>query len=167
MPKQEISVEFESPTDELLRQAAHLSGLEFLQAIVDGDHPAPPISKLMEFGIVEVEHGRAVFEGRPSDRVYNPIGVVHGGYAMILIDSVTGCAVQSTLPAGVGYGTVETKVNLTRPITRETGLLRAEGKLVYAGSRIATAEARVTDGDGKLVAHGTSTCMIIPARGSA
>src|SRR5262245_57359700 len=120
MPKQEINVEFETPSDELLQQAAHLSGLEFLQAIVDGDHPAAPISRLMEFQIVEVERGRAVFEGTPSDRVYNPIGVVHGGYAMVLIDSVTGCAVQSLLDPGVGYGTIETKVNLTRAITRET-----------------------------------------------
>ena len=165
MPKQQISVEFESPTDELLQRAAHLSGLEFLQAIIDGEHPAAPISRLMEFQIVEAEHGRAVFEGRPGDRVYNPIGVVHGGYAMVLIDSVAACAVQTTLGPGVAYGTNETKDNMTRPITRDTGLLRAEGKLIHAGSRIATAEARVTDEAGKLVAHGTSTCMIIPARG--
>lgn len=163
MSKQVVTVEFETPSDELLEQAAHLSGLEFLQAIVSGEHPAAPISRLMEFKIVEVEHGRAVFEGTPSDRVYNPIGVVHGGYAMVLIDSVTGCAVQSTLEAGVGYGTVETKVNMTRPITRKTGKLRAEGRLVHAGSRIATAEAYVTDSAGKLVAHGTSTCAIISA----
>ena len=167
MPKQQISVEFESPTDELLRQAEHLSGLEFLQAIISGEHPAPPISRLMEFGIVEAEHGRAVFEGHPTDRVYNPIGVVHGGYAMVLIDSVTGCAVQTTLGPGYGYGTIETKVNLTRAITRDTGLLRAEGKLIHAGSRIATAEARVTDEQGRLVAHGTSTCLIYPPRGEA
>src|SRR4051794_37396653 len=94
MPKQEISVEFETPSDELLATASHLSGLEFLQAIIDGEHPKPPIGQLMEFKIVEAERGRAVFEGRPSDRVYNPIGMVHGGYAGVLIDSVTGCAVQ-------------------------------------------------------------------------
>jgi uncharacterized protein (TIGR00369 family) len=118
----------------------------------------------MEFKLVEAEPGRAVFEGRPSDRVYNPIGMVHGGYAMVLVDSVTGCAVQTTLEAGVGYGTVETKVNLTRQITRDSGLLRAEATLIHAGSRIATAEAKVTDDAGKLVAHGTSTCLILQPR---
>lgn len=161
MPKQEIHVEFETPSDELLASASHLSGLEFLQAIINGEHPAPPISRLMEFGLVEAEFGRAVFEGRPSDRVYNPIGMVHGGYAMTLMDSVTGCAVQSTLEAGVGYSTIENKVNLTRSITRDSGLLRAEAKIVHSGSRIATAEGQVTDAAGKIVAHGTSTCLII------
>lgn len=161
MGTQEITVQFETPSEELLQQAAHLSGLEFLQSIIDGKHPAAPISKLMEFRIVEVEHGRAVFEGTPSDRVYNPIGSVHGGYGMVLIDSVTGCAVQSTLPAGVGYGTIENKVNLTRAITRDSGLLRAEGKIVHSGSRVATAEATVTDAQGRIVAHGTSTCLIL------
>jgi uncharacterized protein (TIGR00369 family) len=161
MSKQEISVEFETPSDELLATAAHLSGLEFLQAIINGEHPAPPISRLMEFALVEAEHGRAVFEGRPSDRVYNPIGMVHGGYAMTLLDSVTGCAVQSTLDVGVGYSTIENKVNLTRTITRDSGLLRAEAKIVHSGSRIATAEGQVTDEAGKIVAHGTSTCLII------
>ena len=160
MPKQEIRVEFETPSDELLAKASHLSGLEFLRAIISGEHPAPPIGKLLEFKLVEAEFGRAVFEGRPSDRVYNPIGAVHGGYAMTLMDSVTACAVQSTLDAGVTYGTIENKVNLTRAITRDSGLLRAEAKIVHAGSRIATAEGRVTDEAGKIVAHGTSTCLI-------
>lgn len=164
MTTQRITVEFETPSDDALAQSAHLSGLEFLQAVIDGEVAAPPISRLMEFQIVEVAPGRAVFEGTPSDRVYNPIGMVHGGYAMVLVDSVTGCAVQSTLEPGFGYGTVETKVNLTRPITRDTGKLRAEGRLVHAGSRIATAEAYVTDAQGKLVAHGTSTCAILPAK---
>jgi uncharacterized protein (TIGR00369 family) len=161
MSKQEISVEFETPSDELLASAAHMSGLEFLQAIISGEHPAPPISRLMEFGLVEAEYGRAVFEGRPSDRVYNPIGSVHGGYAMTLMDSVTACAVQTTLDAGVVYSTIENKVNLTRVITRESGLLRAEAKVVHVGSRVATAEGQVTDEAGKIVAHGTSTCLII------
>ena len=163
MPKQEISVEFETPSDELLASASHLSGLEFLRAIISGAHPAAPIGQLMEFKIVEAEPGRAVFEGRPSDRVYNPIGMVHGGYVGVLIDSVTGCAVQTMLDPGVGYGNVDVNTHLTRRITRESGLLRAEGKLVHIGSRMATAEATVTDENGKIVAHGTSTCLIIPA----
>lgn len=117
----------------------------------------------MEFKIVEADPGRAVFEGRPSDRVYNPIGMVHGGYAGVLIDSVTGCAVQTMLDSGVGYSNVDVNTHLTRRITRESGLLRAEGKLVHIGSRMATAEATVTDEAGKIVAHGTSTCLIIPA----
>jgi uncharacterized protein (TIGR00369 family) len=163
MPKQEINVEFETPSDELLATASHLSGLEFLQAIISGEHPAPPIGQLMEFKLVEAEPGRAVFEGRPSDRVYNPIGMVHGGYAGVLIDSVTGCAVQSMLDPGVGYGNVDVNTHLTRKITRDSGVLRAEGKLVHLGSRMATAEATITDESGKIVAHGTSTCLIIPA----
>jgi uncharacterized protein (TIGR00369 family) len=161
MAKQEIRVEFETPSDELLASASHLSGLEFLQAIISGEHPTPPIGRLMEFGLVEAEHGRAVFEGRPSDRVYNPIGMVHGGYAMTLIDSVTGCAIQSTLPAGVGYSTIQNNVNLTGTIRRDSGLLRAEATIVHAGSRVATAEATVTDESGRVMAHGTSTCLIL------
>lgn len=167
MATQAVTVEFETPSPELLEQASHLSGRDFLQAIIDGDHPAAPISKMLGFRIAEVGDGTAVFEGTPSDRVYNPIGMVHGGFAMVLIDSVTGCAVQSTLPAGVGYGTIETKVNLTRQITRDSGLLRAEAKIVHAGSRIATADATVTDAAGKLVAHGSSTCLIIPGPAAA
>jgi uncharacterized protein (TIGR00369 family) len=110
---------------------------------------------------VEAELGRVVFEGEPSNRVLNPMGAVHGGWALTLIDSACGAAGHTTLPAGVGYGTLETKANFVRPIAAETGLLRCEGKVLAQGRTILTAEAKLTDAQGKLYAHGTSTCMII------
>ncbi len=115
----------------------------------------------MGFTLVEVDHGFAVFEGEPSDRVLNPLGAVHGGWALTLIDSACGCAGHTTLPAGVGYGTVETKVNFVRAISPETGRLRAEGRVLAQGRTIITAEGKLVGANGKLYAHGTSTCMII------
>jgi uncharacterized protein (TIGR00369 family) len=109
---------------------------------------------------VEVEEGRVVFEVEPAEYHYNPIGAVHGGLACTLADSAMGCAVHSTLPAGVGYTTVEIKTNLLRPISVRTGTLRCEGTTIHVGGRIATAEARLTDAAGKLYAHATTTCMI-------
>jgi uncharacterized protein (TIGR00369 family) len=97
----------------------------------------------------------------PGERHYNPIGVVHGGLAMTLLDSAMGCAVQTQVPAGAAYATLEAKTNLTRPITSDTGKLRAIGKLVHMGARVATAEARLVDGEGKLFAHATTTCMVL------
>jgi uncharacterized protein (TIGR00369 family) len=122
---------------------------------------------------VEVEEGRAVFAVEPGERHYNPIGAVHGGLAATLLDTAMGCAVQSTLLAGAGYTTLELKVNFTRPITRETGRVLCEGEIVHRGGRVATAEGRViAEGTGKLLAHGTTTCMIfatengLPATGA-
>jgi uncharacterized protein (TIGR00369 family) len=138
-----------------------MSGLEFLAAIRDGRLPSPPISRGLAFALVEVEQGRAVFEGSPGVDHYNPIGTVHGGYAATLLDSCMACAVQSTLPRGMGYTTLEFKVSLVRPITVGTGKVRAEGRVLASGRRIGTADGRLVDSAGKLLAHGTTTCMIM------
>jgi len=138
-----------------------MTGIEFLRAIRDGRLPAPPIAELLGFQLVEVEPGNVVFECVPGKQHYNPLGVVHGGLAMTLLDSAMGCSVQTQMPAGVGYTTLEAKTNLVRAITATTGKLRAIGKLVHLGSRIATAEGRLEDASGKLYAHATTTCMVL------
>jgi len=140
--------------------ARGLSGLEYLRAMRRKELPGPPIAGLLGFGFAEVEEGRVVFECEPAEYHYNPIGSVHGGLACTLFDSAMGCAVHTELPAGVGYTTVELKVNFLRPITTATGRLLCEGKTVHVGGRIATAEARLTDGSGRLYGHATTTCMI-------
>ena len=139
-----------------------LSGLEYLRKIIAGELPHPPISALMNFGIAELGEGYAVFEAEPAEYHYNPIGVVHGGLAATLLDSAMGCAVHTTLPAGSGYTTLEIKVNFVRPMTAGTGRVRCEARLVHRGRRTATAEGRVLDGAGRLYAHGTTTCLILP-----
>jgi uncharacterized protein (TIGR00369 family) len=140
-----------------------MSGFEFLQKIVSGELPKPPIAALLDFQIVELQEGRAVFALNPEEYHYNPIGAVHGGLAATLLDSAMGCAVHSMLPAGAGYTTLELKVNFIRAITSETGRVRAEGKLIHLGGRTATAEGRVIDESGKLYAHATTTCLILRA----
>jgi len=137
-----------------------LSGLEYLQKIVAGELPRPPIGALMNFAITELSEGRAVFTVEPAEYHYNPIGVVHGGVAATLLDSAMGCAVHSMLPAGAGYTTLEIKVNYVRAMTAETGTVRCEAEVIYLGGRTATAEGRVLDSEGKLYAHGTTTCII-------
>jgi uncharacterized protein (TIGR00369 family) len=115
----------------------------------------------MGFELVEVAPGRAVFAGTPTAAVYNPIGSVHGGFAATLLDSAMGCSVQTELPAGVGYATLELSVNLVRGITAETGRVLCEGRTIHVGRRAATAEARLTqESTGKLLAHGTTTCLV-------
>ena len=138
-----------------------ISGLEFLKKIISGEIPPPPISELMGFAITQAEPGFAVFECDPAEYHYNPIGVVHGGLACTLLDSTMSCAVQTTVPAGSAYTTLELKVHLVRAITAKTGRLRAEGRLIHGGSRMGTAEGKLIDKDGKLYAHGTTTCMIM------
>jgi uncharacterized protein (TIGR00369 family) len=138
-----------------------MSGLEFMQAVLARKLPPPPIAATMDFTGAEAEEGRVVFVGEPGEYLYNPIGVVHGGYAMTVLDSAMGCAVQTTLAKGEGYTSLETSVNFVRPITKETGRIRCEGKIVHRGARIATAEGRlIAEKTGKLLAHGTTTCMI-------
>jgi len=145
-----------------LGQAARgLTGMEFLQKIVAGELPPPPMASLLNFELVELSEGHAIFAVEPKEFHYNPIGVVHGGLAATLLDSAMGCAVHSTLPAGVGYTTLEIKVNFVRPITSDTGRVRAEAKLIHLGGRTATAEGRVIDEAGKLYAHATTTCLIL------
>jgi uncharacterized protein (TIGR00369 family) len=144
----------------LAEAGRNLSGLEYLQKIVEGSLPRPPISALMNFGLAELGQGRAVFTVEPAEYHYNPIGAVHGGLAATLLDSAMGCAVHSTLPAGAGYTTLEIKVNFVRPMTAETGVVRCEAQVVYVGGRTATAEGRIVDEGGKLYAHATTTCII-------
>ncbi len=153
-----ITWEDPRPTAEAGRQ---LSGLEFMRAIVAGKLPAPPIAVTMGFRAIQADEGHVFFAAYPEEYHYNPIGVVHGGLAATLLDTVMSCAVQTTLPAGTGYTTLEIKVNFVRPITSETGELRCEGTIVHSGSRTATAEGRVVDKAGKLYAHGTTTCLIL------
>ena len=147
--------------------ARDLSGLDYLRAIRDGDVPPPPIAALLGFEPVELAKGRAGFAVTPEEFHYNPLGVVHGGLAATLLDSAMGCAVQTTLPAGSGYTTLEIKVNFDRPITRDTGRVLCEAKVVKAGRTVATAEGRVFSEQGhKLLAHGTTTCLIFSANGN-
>ena len=147
---------------ETAARGLELSGLEFLQAMIDGEIPSPPIAHMFGFTLDEVEDGRAVFSGTPAEYHYNPIGVVHAGLALTLMDSALGCAVQTTLPAGVGYTTLETKGNMVRAITGATGRIVCDAHVVHGGRKVATSEARVTAAaTGKLLAHGTSTCLIV------
>lgn len=140
--------------------AKNLSGLQFMQAIQRGELPPPPIANLIDMDISEVEKGRCVFSLRPAEFHYNPIGSVHGGIFCTLLDSAMGCAVQTSLPAGSGYTTLELKVNLVRPLTAKTGQVFCEGKVIYGGGRVATAEGRIYDEEGKLYGHATTTCLI-------
>jgi uncharacterized protein (TIGR00369 family) len=143
---------------------ATMSGIEYMQAIMAGEVPPPPIAVTMRMGPVEVGEGRAVFSGEPGEEHYNPIGVVHGGYAATLLDSALGCAVHTTLPAGAGYTSLGLEAKYVRPITRDTGRVLCEATVLYRGRRQATAEANLTAaGSGKLLAHGVSTCMIFEA----
>jgi uncharacterized protein (TIGR00369 family) len=145
---------------ELAARGLELAGIDYVRAIFAGELPAPPIADLMGFRGVEAEPGRAVFEIVPGEQHYNPIGSVHGGVALTLLDSAMGCAVHTLLEAGVGYTTLELKANFVRPIRADTGVVRCEGTVLHAGSRVATAEGRVTDAAGKLLAHGTTTCLV-------
>jgi uncharacterized protein (TIGR00369 family) len=147
------------------KAAAGKTGLELLREVFAGKLPRPPIAVLMDFTGVELDEGRAVFEGTPGEFVYNPIGVVHGGYAMTLLDSAMGMAVHSTLGVGERYTTLQLNTNFVRPITIETGRVRCEGVVIHRGGTIATAEAKLIAKDtGKLLAHGSTTCLIVPAR---
>jgi uncharacterized protein (TIGR00369 family) len=141
--------------------APTMAGLEYLQALERGELPAPPMMVLLNMGLQDAEPGRVVFSVEPAEYHYNPIGTVHGGLAATLCDSAMGCAIHTTLPAGVGYTTLELKINFVRPLTVATGLVLCEGKVINVGGRVATAEARVTDREGKLYAHATTTCLIM------
>jgi len=145
-------------------EAAGMSGKELLQAVIDGRLPQPPIGKTMSFRLVEVGDGFAAFEGHPGPHVLNPTGTVHGGWALTLIDGATGCAAHSLLPAGSLYTTIETKANFSRPITPDTGRVRAEGRVVSQGRQIISTEAKLLSQDGRVLAHGTSTIMVLAPR---
>jgi len=145
-----------------LDQVKHLSGLEFMQGILEGRFPPAPIAAALKFELTQVELGHAVFEGVPEFAFYNPISSVHGGYAATLLDSCMGCAVHTTLPAGQAYTTLEFKINFVRAMTEQTGRVRAEGRVIHPGKRAATAEGNLYDSRGKLLAHATTTCLVFP-----
>lgn len=151
------------PTDALRSQ----DGLAVLRAIIAGELPQAPISETLGFKILEAEPERVVFAGTPLARHYNPFGSVHAGFAATLLDSAVFCSIVTTFAAGESGTTLELKLNLVRPITKETGLLRAEGRVIHRGRTMATAEGHLRDKGGKLYAHATTTCMIFPAKGDS
>jgi uncharacterized protein (TIGR00369 family) len=143
-------------------RGATMAGIDYMRALMAGEIPPPPIAVVMRISPVEVTEGTAAFEGEPGEEHYNPIGLVHGGYASTLLDSAMGCAVHTTLPAGVGYTTQTLEVKFVRPITRDTGPVRADARVVHRGRRQATTEATLVGAaNGKLLATATGTCMIL------
>ena len=141
-------------------QVAGKSGFEIISAVLRGELPYPPIAKTLDFLLIEVGEGRAVFQGTPGPAHLNPLGTVHGGWYATLLDSALGCAVHTMLPAGRGYTTAELSVNLVRAIGAKAPRVRAEGKVIHCGRQLATAEARLYGPDGTLYAHGTTTCLV-------
>ena len=137
-----------------------LTGLEYMRQVMTGEVPPSGMGKLMNFKLVEVSEGHAVFTIQPDERHYNGLGIAHGGLAATLLDSATGCAINTMMPAGKIFTTLEMKVNYVRPMTRETGEVRCEANVIHVGGRTATAEGRIEDRHGKLYAHGTATCML-------
>lgn len=156
-----------SPGLARMEQLAGKSGREILEAMMAGGLPYPPMNETMNMTLLEVGNGHAVFQGIPLLQHYNPLGTVHGGWFASLLDSALGCAVQTTLPAGRSYTTAELSINIVRPASHKTGPLRATGRLIHGGGRLATAEARIEDEQGKLYAHATTTCFVfdVPAAG--
>ncbi|MET0736513.1 MAG: PaaI family thioesterase [Microbacterium sp.] len=144
-----------------LAASAGLSGLEYLRALVAGEYPPPPIARLLGFDIVEVSEGEAVFECAPGEHHYNPLGMVHGGLACTLLDTVVGCAAHSTLPKGVGYTSIDLQVSYLRPITATSGTLRAIGRVVKGGRRVIFAEGVVQDAAGRPLATATSSLLVL------
>lgn len=142
-------------------QVAGRSGMEIFEAIFAGELPPPPMGETLDFIPIRMEHGVAVFQGRPQRRHYNPLGTVHGGWFATLLDSAVGCAIHTMLPAGKGYTTLELKVNMVRALSSDVPLVRAEGKVIHVGRQVATAEGRIVGPDGKLYAHATTTCLIL------
>ncbi|MFD3490279.1 PaaI family thioesterase [Streptomyces sp. NPDC058690] len=138
------------------------TGLEFVREIATGRLPSAPIAATLDFTLDEAEHGRVVFSLVPGEEHYNPIGSVHGGVYATLLDSAAGCAVQSTLPSGMGYTSLDLTVKFLRPVTVDTGRIRAVGTVTSSGRRTALAEARLLDEKDRLLAHATSTCMLFP-----
>jgi uncharacterized protein (TIGR00369 family) len=147
-------------------QIAGKSGLEVMQAMLRGDIPYAAIAKTLDFTLMEIEAGRALFQGRPLAQHLNPLGTVHGGWVATLLDSALGCAVHTMMPPGRGYTTAELGVNYVKGLTPRVARVRAEGKVIHCGRQLATAEARLVGPDGTLYAHATTTCLVfeLPSR---
>ncbi len=137
-----------------------MSGLEFVQGLANRTLPLNTIARTLGYDVTEAANGRVVIVAEPNDTLLNPAGTVHGGFSATLLDSCMGLAIQSTLEKGIGQTTLEFKISLVRPITTETGDIRAEGKVLSRGRRVGTAEGKITDRNGRLLAHGTTTCLI-------
>jgi uncharacterized protein (TIGR00369 family) len=141
-------------------QQRAMSGLEFVQGLVDGTLPLNTMAQTLGYDIVEVSKGRVVAAAQPNGGLLNPAGTIHGGFAATLLDTCMGLAIRSMLDKGVAQTTLEFKISLVRPITPQTGLVAAEGKVIMCGRRVGTAEGRLTDKSGRVLAHGTTTCLI-------
>jgi uncharacterized protein (TIGR00369 family) len=146
------------------QQLAGKSGLEIMHAMLRGEVPYPPIAETLDFSLLEVEEGRALFQGTPGPAHLNPMGTIHGGWYATLLDSAMGCAVHTMMPAGRAYTTAELGVNLVRAIGTKAPRVRAEGKVIHCGRQLATAEARLYGPDGTLYAHATTTCLVFELR---
>ncbi|MEE1657330.1 PaaI family thioesterase [Microvirga sp. CF3062] len=138
-------------------------GLMFLRSMLEGRHPAPPFSRSTNVYMTQVDEGRVIFEGEPTEAFFNPLGTIHGGWTSAILDSAMACAVHTTLAAGQGYTTVEMKLNFVRPILPNMGKVTCEGTLIHRGGTLATSEGKLFDAKGRLLAHGTETCMIFDA----
>jgi uncharacterized protein (TIGR00369 family) len=141
-----------------------LGGLEFFRQMMAGTVPPPAMVALLGMRLVEVGEGRVVFAAEPLEAFYNGLGVTHGGFAATMLDSSLGCAINTMLPPGRVMATLELKINYTRPISREVGTLRCEATVIHVGRRTGTSEGRIVDRDGKLYAHGTTTCILVEPR---
>ena len=148
-----------------VKRRREMGGLAFFRHMLEGQMPQAPMTKLLNMRLLEVDEGRVVFGARPTRDHYNGMGVVHGGLAATLLDSALGCAINSMAPPGKIYTTLELKINYTRPLTEEVGDVRCEARVIHLGSRTATAEGRIVDADGKLYAHGTTTCIVVDTGG--
>jgi uncharacterized protein (TIGR00369 family) len=140
-----------------------LGGLDYFKKMIAGEVPGPPMLTLLGIRLIEAEAGRVVFTGTVQAEHYNGMGVAHGGYAATMLDSSLGCCINTMMPPGRRFTTLELKVNLTRPLTHEVGPLLCEAKVVHLGGRTATSEGRIVDRNGKLFAHGTTTCIVVEA----
>ena len=159
MTTRSVLIEWED-ADVTAQAGREMAGLDFLRALRDGHVPRPPVAALIGTELTEVDQGRIVMRMVPAEQHYNPLGTVHGGVIATLLDSVMGCAVQSTLEKGRGYTTLEIKVNYVRAVTKHTGTVSGEGRVVHAGRRSAVAEARLTDASGRLYATASTTCLV-------
>ena len=140
------------------------TGLEYMRQLLTGEREPSGMARLMNMRLVEVEEGRAVFAVEPDERHYNGLGIAHGGLAATLLDSALGCAINTVMPAGRVFTTLEMKINYVRPMRRETGEVRCEARVLHVGGRVGSAEGRIVDARGKLYAHGTATCMLFRVR---
>jgi uncharacterized protein (TIGR00369 family) len=160
----ELRARFATPGIARPDQVAGRSGLQVLQAMLDGELPPAPIARTLDFILMEVAQGRAVFQGRPAFDHYNPLGTVHGGWIATLLDSAVGCAIHTALPAGKTYTTLELKVNYVKAVTERVSRVQAQAEVIHLGGRVGTAQARLVGPDGTLFAHASTTCLVMDAR---